>query len=812
MASGDGPGDAAPSVAAPDPGPTTRNPERWTSVWRAAVCALLLLAFALRVFRLDGQSFWHDEGLSVAAASLPVGEMISSSVGQDHPPTYFLVLHYWMGLAGGSDYALRFASVLSATAGLAVLWVLASRLVRPRQATLALALVAISPLDLYYAQETRGYALLGTVALLATYSYLRLFQQPRAGAVTTPMNGHPVGGRDMRSRVWAGVYWSAALLTLTTHLAGALVIAVHTLHWLATPRPRPRLGLRLFVLLWLPWALWTALSYFETDMLSSMVGPGSLGSGLLSTWLAFAGGDAVDRLGASSLGQPARWPPLAAAAALPVWLAAAAGLASLWRRGQPQRLLVGLILLPPLAGIAISLTSRPFVARYVFPSALIFAIAAVAGGAALRGRWRPLGVCCLAWMAGVGAAYAGFYFFDPAQARDDHRSAARFINAEAGKDEAVIAVSPYFGPVLSRYLDPRLPLFGLPAGHGAKPSDTQGRVAELARAYDRLWLAAWQEDAWDPEHIVRGWLETRGFLNRVEGFRGLRVRSYLTRQPVTSEVPATASPADEPLGDAARLVGYEMVEKPTPGRVRVTLYWQPLRSLAGTDYSVFVHVVSASSHAWAQKDNRPAYDRFPSGRWRPGMVIADGYDLELLAGTPPGNYWLEVGMYDTGSGEPLANPRTGQEHVRLGPVGLAGSLPPSPSRVARQRFADLELLEATWSGDPRPGGALDATLLWRAATRPTESYAIALRLWGDGTELLRRNAVPGEGAYPTLAWEPGRLVRLQMRLPLPETTAPGRYALEVGVHVDATAQEVPPSGGSAPFVRLDDVVVRSHQP
>jgi len=141
-------------------------------------------------------------------------------------------------------------------------------------------------------------------------------------------------------------------------------------------------------------------------------------------------------------------------------------------------------------------------------------------------------------------------------------------------------------------------------------------------------------------------------------------------------------------------------------------------------------------------------------------------------------------------------------------VRLAGNLPLTAGRAARQRFAELELLDAAWSGDTTPGGALDVTLLWRAATHPAESYAIALRLRGDGMELLRRNSIPGEGAYPTLAWEPGRLVRLQMRLPLPEAAAPGSYALEVGVHVDATAKQVSRVGSPEPFAKLDTIDVR----
>jgi len=140
---------------------------------RLAAAGLLLLAFALRVCRLNGQSFWFDESGSVVESRLPLGDVIAQHLGGDHPPGYFLRLRLWMRLAGESDYAVRFASVVAGTASLALLWRLGRRVAGREVAILALASATASSFGLYYGQEARSYALLGALTLLATYSYIR---------------------------------------------------------------------------------------------------------------------------------------------------------------------------------------------------------------------------------------------------------------------------------------------------------------------------------------------------------------------------------------------------------------------------------------------------------------------------------------------------------------------------------------------------------------------------------------------------------------------------------------------------------------
>jgi len=53
------------------------------------------------------------------------------------------------------------------------------------------------------------------------------------------------------------------------------------------------------------------------------------------------------------------------------------------------------------------------------------------------------------------------------------------------------------------------------------------------------------------------------------------------------------------------------------------------------------------------KDNPPLNASFPTfyfvPRWLPGQTVADPFPLPVDPATPPGEYWLEVGLYSTES-------------------------------------------------------------------------------------------------------------------------------------------------------------------
>jgi uncharacterized membrane protein len=124
----------------------------------------------------DGQTLPRDELLqrfqSTRTGSLGDGVTeVLHVVAQDEPlhsPGYFVAASLWARVAGDGPAALRELSAVTSVASLVLLGALAWQLFRDRRVVLAmLALAALSPLQIRYAQEGRSYAL-WCLTLLAT--------------------------------------------------------------------------------------------------------------------------------------------------------------------------------------------------------------------------------------------------------------------------------------------------------------------------------------------------------------------------------------------------------------------------------------------------------------------------------------------------------------------------------------------------------------------------------------------------------------------------------------------------------------------
>jgi hypothetical protein len=127
------------------------------------------------------------------------------------------------------------------------------------------------------------------------------------------------------------------------------------------------------------------------------------------------------------------------------------------------------------------------------------------------------------------------------------------------------------------------------------------------------------------------------------------------------------------FGDRATLLGYDLEpETARPGEtLYLTLYWCAERVMTRS-CAVFTHLLDADSHIIAQHDGLPVEWSRPTTGWLPGEVIADVHLLDLKADVPPGEYLLEVGLYnaETDVRLPVLDTagQTGKDRVLLAPV------------------------------------------------------------------------------------------------------------------------------------------------
>jgi mannosyltransferase len=211
---------------------------------------LVLLSIYVRT-RQVGVGFWIDEGLSVGIADRPLGDIPGVLRQDGSPPLYYVLLHLWLPLAGRSEEGTHALSLLIALACVPVAWWGGRLLFGATTGWMAAVLAAANPFLTQYAQETRMYALVTLLGLVALICWLQAFA------------GDPPGDGRVRRGAALGFAASFAAMLYThnwglffgfgTAVAGLMLLA------LASPRERRRL-LRTAVLayggaalLYLPW-------------------------------------------------------------------------------------------------------------------------------------------------------------------------------------------------------------------------------------------------------------------------------------------------------------------------------------------------------------------------------------------------------------------------------------------------------------------------------------------------------------------------------------------------------------------------------
>jgi 4-amino-4-deoxy-L-arabinose transferase-like glycosyltransferase len=147
------------------------------------VALATLLGLVVRLWAAGRAEVWIDEAYSALLAVSGFGELLDQLRLDNHPPLYYLALKGWAGLTSLHPLVLRLPSVLLGAATVPALWLVGSRMDRPRVGVAAAWLLALHPLHVFYSQEIRSYALL---VLLALGLYYALFHVLARGGRLLP--------------------------------------------------------------------------------------------------------------------------------------------------------------------------------------------------------------------------------------------------------------------------------------------------------------------------------------------------------------------------------------------------------------------------------------------------------------------------------------------------------------------------------------------------------------------------------------------------------------------------------------------------
>jgi len=273
--------------------------------------------------------------------------------------------------------------------------------------------------------------------------------------------------------------------------------------------------------------------------------------------------------------------------------------------------------------------------------------------------------------------------------------------------------------------------------------------------------------------------------------------------------PSGQRPSGQSLAGKVLFLGYDLYGLAESGiesgdMLQVTTYWRCLEEM-DEDYSVYIRLEDEAGHLWGQTDNWPAQGFLPTSQWKEGMIVRDEYSIGTLAGTPPGDYRLEVGMYSVlegGGTRVLGHWEAPQRTVRV----VKPLTPPSVESLEIQNLLPrslggrVELLGYNLSPTTfRPGDALPLTLFWQAESDLDEDYSVLVQLQAeDGRGWTLHRERPASGSYPTTLWEQGEMVREQLEAHIPADVPSGRYMLMAGLAEAGSSEEV----GLAPLAEL----------
>ena len=165
---------------------------------------VVIVAATARFLFINRFEIWLDEAYCFSVAHKSITGILADLRLDNGPPLYYMSLHYWMRIFGESEAALRSLSAVLSTAAVLVLVTWDTPWFSRRGRLLAGFILAITPLDIYYAQEARMYA---PVTFLVVVSMVLLERGLRLG----------------RMRDWSFFAVFTALALYTSYVAVFLV-------------------------------------------------------------------------------------------------------------------------------------------------------------------------------------------------------------------------------------------------------------------------------------------------------------------------------------------------------------------------------------------------------------------------------------------------------------------------------------------------------------------------------------------------------------------------------------------------------------
>jgi mannosyltransferase len=168
---------------------------------------IVLVAALLRLWNIGGPSLWGDELYSISFSRVPMDQLWGDwMVRETNPPLFYSILKGWIALFGEQDVALRVLTITVGLLALGGIFLFVRALHSNQAALLAVALAAVSSLQVAYSTEIRGYifgALFASLTLLALVKLVDVWKSDDASL--------------RRQFPWLALYAASAAAAFHTH-------------------------------------------------------------------------------------------------------------------------------------------------------------------------------------------------------------------------------------------------------------------------------------------------------------------------------------------------------------------------------------------------------------------------------------------------------------------------------------------------------------------------------------------------------------------------------------------------------------------
>lgn len=742
----------------------------------------ILLGLYLRIHNLEAFSFWTDEGLTPLRSGYAISEILSNRViiqegiTQDtHPPLYYLILHISRLFLGETDFAYRYPSVLAGVLLIPFLFQFGKKLKNKQVGLVASFLVAINPLQIWYANEARMYTLFVLLTAVTTYLLWRTLTQPRL-----PLNR------------MLFLYGLSASLAFYTHYTAVFIIGIQLLFWLwlLWQRGHQKLIVALLVtggLITLPILPFTIPRLFSgAEANYYYVSPYTM---LQDVVHFFSNGLTTD------FQQPI-------IQALDVGILGLL-LFGFYVMGKPlSRLFLFSYLTAVVFGLMLGSLLKPMYqgVRHIMVGSPAFLLVLAWAWVELLTRWqnmarggreRPLKAAgvLLASLILLGGPFIALnnLYHNPKYAKDDFRALIQYIEQHAGPHDIILYNNAILLPLHDHYhTRADLPATALPIYPTVATADDP-QYTQLAQTYQRIWYVTDPPaDKRDDAQLVQQWLNDHLTLVDEQGFHARTVvvslKAYATAPTATSALPDNTQPLaiawpNLPQLDGIQLETPQPVQQPT---LWFNFFWE---GQSPPPINLQLYLAAADGTPWGLT-YQPIRSVVVT---EPAPLVRQNIAYVLPLGLPPGTYTLfaqpegsndprpltEVEVSDT-TQWPTAPDRLFGWSYSLAQPFTHALFATNPALTFANGFA-LRGLEFP-SFEVRPGHNLPFTIYWQAQNnlngRPTYQLDI---LKPDGTVL--RSQYGQAGTSWLTAWPPNALIREDTALYFPPEAEPGRYRL-----------------------------------